>query len=341
MKPMAFAVVGLALWAAAGCRCDPAIPVLERELRLKEDEIYRLRAEVDELQECNEANSTRKESRSRRDEPESSPHDRTSPSAPASPAVELPQQPSRHVPDALKSPRGGVPSDIPEVPENLRGPSPKLPSKTSTDRGDPSGDGPSLDRKEDRVGGRPHRMTLAARDGSEPLMPGGDSRLVAAIALDRQLTGGVGDDDRQGDHGILVVVEPRDRAGRAVDAPADVSVAVLDPALPGEEARVARWDFTAAETAALFRRSGERCAIHLTMAWPGDPPKHDRLQLFVRYETADGRKLQADVPIEVALPGGRTARWSPGDRPDDRRLPPASRPEDAQSRRPVWSPERR
>ncbi|MCE5303557.1 MAG: hypothetical protein LLF97_10685 [Planctomycetaceae bacterium] len=338
MKPMALAVVGLALWAAAGCRCDPAIPVLERELRLKEDEIYRLRAEVEELQDCNEANSSRNESRSRREEPEP-PRDRTSPAAPASPAVELPQQPSHHVPDALKAPRGGVPADIPEVPEHLRGPSPKLPSKTSSDRGDPSADGPSLDRKEDRVGGRPPRMTLAARDGSEPLMPGGDSRRVASIALDRQMTGGVGDDDRQGDQGILVVVEPRDRNGRAIDAPADISVAVLDPAMPGEEARVARWDFTAAETAALFRQSGERCAVHLTMTWPGDPPKHGRLRLFVRYETADGRRLQTDMPIEVALPGGRTARWSPGDRPENRRLP--ANAEDAQSRRPVWSPDRR
>jgi len=49
---------------------------------------------------------------------------------------------------------------------------------------------------------------------------------------------------------LLVVVEPRDRTGRTVDAPANMSVVVIDPALEGNAARVARWDFTVAETAA-------------------------------------------------------------------------------------------
>ena len=52
MKSWHFAVVALALLATAGCRSDPAIAVLERELRLKEDEIYRLRAAVEDLQDC-------------------------------------------------------------------------------------------------------------------------------------------------------------------------------------------------------------------------------------------------------------------------------------------------
>ena len=123
----------------------------------------------------------------------------------------------------------------------------------------------------------------------------------------------------------------------------------------GEAARVARWDFTAAETAAMFRRTGAGAAIHLTTAWPGDPPAHRKLHLFVRYVTADGRKLQADAPIEVALRGDKTARWTPSDRPGE--PPAASDPEsptvrvpgptpytaarsEAKSRRPAWSPDR-
>ena len=45
MKPWQFAVVGLALLATTGCRSDPNIPVLERQLRLQEDEIYRLQGD--------------------------------------------------------------------------------------------------------------------------------------------------------------------------------------------------------------------------------------------------------------------------------------------------------
>ena len=72
-----------------------------------------------------------------------------------------------------------------------------------------------------------------------------------------------------------------------------------------------RWDFTAAETAALFRRTDSSRAVHLAMAWPADPPKHGKLHLFVRYVTADGRHLEADGPIEVALAGESQAGWKP------------------------------
>jgi hypothetical protein len=50
MKSWSFAVVGLACLIVAGCRADPNIALLERELRLQEDEIYRLRGAVADYQ---------------------------------------------------------------------------------------------------------------------------------------------------------------------------------------------------------------------------------------------------------------------------------------------------
>jgi len=311
MKSWPIAVTGLVLLAAAGCRMDPAIPILERELRLKEDEIYRLRACVEQMQDSCTYETIASSERPRSD----STSPRRSDSGASNgkpPAVELPSRPASEVPDALKHPAGGLPSDVPDVPEHLRGPAPK----SSADRG---AEGPSLDRA-----------------AGEPLMPSGDSRQVAAIVLNRALCGGINEGGQEGDQGLLVVVEPRDRSGRTLDAPANVSVVVLDPALPGEEARVARWDFSAAETAAMFRRTGADRAIHLTMAWPGDPPRHNNLRLFVRYETADGRKLQTDAPIEVALAGERSDRSAPQMATRDDQPGPQNAP-----KRPVWSPDRR
>ena len=189
---------------------------------------------------------------------------------------------------------------------------------------------------------------------------------MASIALDRTLTGGIGSGDNSGDRGLLVVVVPRDAAGRIVDAPAEMNVAVLDPALPGDAARVGRWNFTAAETASLFCRTASGPAIHLAMGWPDNPPKHNKLRVFVRYITSDGRRLEANQPIEIALPGERVARWTPAERsrsadsplerksasgswrPDEmpaKRPGPtpyiASRSAEPAPQRPVWSPERR
>ena len=183
--------------------------------------------------------------------------------------------------------------------------------------GGPSLDGPG--REEDRHPPRARHTAASAESAAlVPFDPSGDSRQVASITLDRRLTGGISAGDGEGDQGLLVVVEPRDAAGRPVDAPAEVSVVVYDPAVQEEDghaALVARWDFSAAETAALFRRAGPEQAIHLAGGWPAELPKHNQLHVFVRYVTADGRKLEADRPVEVALRGDRTARRNHAEAP--------------------------
>ena len=152
-----------------------------------------------------------------------------------------------------------------------------------------------------------------------------------------------------------------------------MNVTAFDRTLRGEAARVARWDFTPPETAGLFCRTVNGAAIHLAMGWPDRPPQHNKLQLFVRYVTADGRRLDASQAVEIALPGERTARWTPAEKPApverpiraeppierepaastwrpnetpiERRPEPApyvaSRTAEPGPERPVWSPERR
>ena len=173
-----------------------------------------------------------------------------------------------------------------------------------------------------------------------------DSSLVRQITFNQNLTGGYVTEDNPGEQGLLVVIEPRDGQGRLLAAPADVQVAVLDPKLPGQDARVARWNLTAAETAAQLR-GGADSGIHLTLPWRNNRPKHAKLHLFVRYLTGDGRKIEADQPIEVVLPSDRSAGWirspqgtSDWSAPDAPSAPAAERSSDDAAHRPTWSPER-
>ena len=347
MKPWLFAVVSLALLATTGCRSDPAVPILERELRRKEDEIYRLRATLDEYQDCGSCQAGAAGGpKPTPAEPNGASHGRAGAgngNGMAPPSIELPGQPSSGVPDALKNPTpgGSLPPGVPDVPESLRGPSKlPLPSAKPTSRVSPApldSDGPVLEKGPGGVSSRSGRINLASLSSGLPLTPAGDSRQVASITLNRTLTGSILGDDRSGDEGLLVVIEPRDSSGHTIDAPAEISVVVVDPALPEETCRVARWDFTAAETAAMFRRSGSSKAIHLMTAWPGDPPIHRKLRLFVRYVTADGRKLPAQQPLEVVMPGDQSSRDMTAGPPS----PGAKRGEASDSQRPVWSPDRR
>jgi hypothetical protein len=360
MKPWQFLVLGLALSVTAGCRTDPAIALLERDNYRKEQEIRRLKWRLEDLQDtvnsCPEGSASRDRTSEDREPRAGSRRNHHDSSSMRPPETER-GTPTNGVPDAIRNPGVTLPLDIPEVPEGIRGPTPN----------GSSDEGPMFEREAGRFSSSRAHASMAAGSGAIPFSPKGQSRHVASITLDRALTGGISSGDNSGDRGLLVVVVPRDAAGRIIDAPAEMNVAVLDPALPGEAARVARWNFTAAETASLFCRTSSGPAIHLAMGWPDNPPKHNKLHVYVRYITADGRQLEANQPIEIALPGDRVARWTPADPsrsadvPMEREPAPdswrhsetptartpgpeprmASRSADPAPDRPVWSPERR
>jgi hypothetical protein len=174
------------------------------------------------------------------------------------------------------------------------------------------------------------------------------SNQVTRITLDRLLPTVAG---QTSDDGLTVVVEPRDATGQLISATGDVSVVVLDASQPPDAARLARWDFPDDEAAARFQRTalGER--MRLDLAWPDAPPPESNLRVFVRFTTADGRKLIAEAPIELQVArgdrnhGARTASAeAPLDDASSSDDESASGDADASSRnarkRPRWTPYR-
>jgi hypothetical protein len=78
------------------------------------------------------------------------------------------------------------------------------------------------------------------------------------------------------------------------------------------------------------------------LPWKSGPPEHAKLKLFVRYATQDGRKLQVEKPVVVAIAHDPV----PQSREPSIPLPPVERgiiePEHTARgpQRPVWSPDR-
>ena len=364
MKSWRLALLGLVPLLIAGCRSDPAIALLERDNYRKDQEIRHLKWQIDDMQGgCYAGQGMIGEGarEEREPEPKSNRSRRSSNGDVAPPEIDL-GRPTNKVPDALK-PGGSLPSDIPPVPPEIQGPS----------GGSSRYEGPSFGGDPDQASLQLPRVTLASSQSAVPFRPKSDSRSVASIAIDPAVSGGIGSGDASGDRGLLGAVQPLDARGRLVDAPAEVHVTAFDQSQRGEAARIGRWDFSAAETASLFCRSANGAAIHLAMGWPEQTPKHKNLLVFVRYVTADGRKLEAKQSVEIALAGERTARWTPAEqpRPAERTVRPepplardppvsswrrdeppteerpesvpyiASRTRDTGPERPVWSPERR
>ena len=159
---------------------------------------------------------------------------------------------------------------------------------------------------------------------------------VTHLFLNPLLTGGADFDRQPGDEGLSIVLEPRNAADEYVPQAGAVSIVVLDPAKDGEAARIARWDFTLTATQQKLQTASATKGIHLEMPWPASPPSAGKLQLFVRYETADGRRLQTDREIFITPPGQVAQRWTP--RPADRPITAAAPPRPAPAPAPATAP---
>ncbi len=173
--------------------------------------------------------------------------------------------------------------------------------------------GPNLPGSQGSERGGSGRTSKIRPTGGFEFVAKADSKDVGQLVLNRMLTGGFSTEGRLGDSGVLAVLEPRDAKGRRLEAPGDVAVVLMDPSKTGREAKLARWDFPAAETAKLFRGNGIARGMYVECPWPDRPPDNNSLHLYVRYTTRDGRKLEADQSVEVALPGEKAARWTPAE----------------------------
>lgn len=131
-----------------------------------------------------------------------------------------------------------------------------------------------------------------------PLEPIRDWRVVSAT-LNPRATGGWEADGRFGHEGVRLVLELRNARRRVLPVPAAVSVAVLDPALPSSQQRLARWDLTPDQTAATFTLTAYGPGYLLELPWPRTPPKHSALELYVRVITPDGQELRIEQPLTI------------------------------------------
>jgi hypothetical protein len=275
-----------------GCRhADLNRELVERELRLQEDELYRLQDEVTSREKLLE--TTRRENATLKRELEQA---RAGAPLPRDTIPAMPPAPTDTAPERTPRPDSGVPTGpgvppVIEIPGGLNG----LPPAPAGDR--------SSWKSTRGVRRASFESPLETLSDSESGDSGGNDRdgSVAKIVLNRRLTGGYNADRLLGDEGVIVVIEPRDQRDRLVKRPGDVSVVIIDPALSGDAARIARWDFTADQIASFFAKTPRGEGIQLNLRWPASPPEHERLVVFVRYGTAEGNRYEASQSLLVDL----------------------------------------
>jgi len=282
------------LLCALGCKSGGNRELLERELRYQEDRIYQLESCLDDYRQQLEGMRNENEELRHRAEPA----DERPTSVPAEKKPLAPR--ARILPPAVERPN---PADL--VPPDV-----ELPS-SSTIKPAPTPAPPLTPPKiEPPTGG----ATLEPRIETQDELPlPDDANKVSRLSID-PLSGGYDADRQGGDEGVTVVVLPQDGQGATLHAASDISIVVMDPKLPGEEARVARWNFSAAEAAEHFRKAGG--GLRFDLRWPERLPQDENLKLFVRFTRPDGQRLDAEraVHIKLASRSAPTA-WTRPSRP--------------------------
>jgi hypothetical protein len=316
MNAWRWAVLGmLSLTSAVGCvgQQRSAQTALERENFQLEQMIYRLRDELDckqrELDACYRSPPSTANNAPQRQ--------------PVEPAPSKPSrsQPRLDIPEAPEEPQIDMgkrvsPEELPPLfnPRSSRAPAGK---SEKSEESEPSGSSQPLRFPSLTMEPAAPRAELAAqtsssgkkpavrRDPEQPGSPGklSDNTRVERIALNAELCAGYSADDRPGDDGIVLLLEPRDAQGKVVAAAAPVSVVVLDPdpALVGNQARVDRWDLTPRQVASTHGTSDAGEGFFLELPWHNGLPRHDHLAAFVRYTTDDGRQLETRTEIQIDL----------------------------------------
>jgi len=316
--------VAIAAMLVVGCKTDLNQQLLERELRMQEDQIYHLQ---DELQS--------KAARLERAVGENSSLKRQLGITDAGPATGRMGAPggaggrsSAAAPTFVPPPplpKGSAPTSAGAAPGGLRfGPGGAAPPALVP----PKLDGVPPALVPPKLDGVPPALIPPKLDGVPPLpSTGGLTPTVRRLSHEESL-GSEGrithlvinptrtecfdsDGDGRAD-GLAVVIEPRDADERLVNAAGDMVVFVNDPAVPqgagfapaiptdpGEGGCIARWDIPEAEATAHFRRTSRARGLHLLLRWPGPPPQSGTVNVHAVLTTFDGSVHHVDAPVPV------------------------------------------
>ena len=334
--PVAWVACGLVVLAAGGCRSHLNQQLLERELRLQEDQIYHLQDVLEEK--CARLEHAVRENSSLKRQLGISGGDAATPELGRRSRGAAGREPRAVAPPALVPPTidlsqpgpppgGSQPTPAPPVgvppPPTLEGVPPLPDEPMVPGAGQPRGGEPPPFKDESgpsfgpAAAAAPRRISdpTAQPIDPVPMVDGlaaatsirrlsyeesvsGESA-ITHVVLNREKTSAVDGDGDGVAEALTVVFEPRDRDGRLVDAAGDVSIAVVPASATGSPPPLAAWEIPAREAVGHFRRSSRARGLHFVLRWPGPPPRDTAATLHVRLTLFDGRVFTADAPLAI------------------------------------------
>ena len=281
----------------SGCKSDVHHQLLERELRLQEDQIYCLQ---DKLQtQCYELDTLEDENTSLRKQlgivdtsaPSMKKVSSPTPAQPllVPPQVDVPSLSGGNSSDSTGPIFGTNPQSTSDGKSNAN----SLPSPSS-EMTPPSLEGvPPLPQDSSKKGAsRPVRQLSFAESV-------GRQSDLTHLVINHEKTKCY---DANGDgtpEGVTLVIEPRDADERLVTTAGDIFIAAYEPTATAQQADLGRqfaaWTIPAAKAHQHFRRTSRARGLHFVLPWPTEAPVNTPIRVEVQLTQFDGTTVQTEA----------------------------------------------
>lgn len=137
-----------------------------------------------------------------------------------------------------------------------------------------------------------------------------DQRVVE-LAFHPSLTRAINMDDRPDDDGLYLVLQPKNERGQMVASVADLTIIAIDPARDGDQSKIGRWEYSAADIQDKLQPIGSEQGIHLRLPWNGPDPSADRVIVFALFKFDNGRQVMGEKEIFLSSDGSHKTVWGP------------------------------
>jgi hypothetical protein len=129
---------------------------------------------------------------------------------------------------------------------------------------------------------------------------GAVSPTIREIVIGRQ-SGGVDDDPTAGDEALQVVVEPRDRTGRAVKIPGSLELSALEVGAKGARTPLSTWEIPPAELRLTWKSGLLSTGYFVIVPWKTWPAT-SKLHVVARLHLPEGGVFEASRDVAIRLP---------------------------------------
>ncbi len=138
---------------------------------------------------------------------------------------------------------------------------------------------------------------------------------IVEIGFHPTLCRGLDADEQPGDEGVYLVLQTKNSDGEFVQGKGKLTVVVVDPqrmqqSSTPDQARIARWEWTSEQIRELTEPIGVSQGIHLSLSLASNKPISDTVQVHVRYEQEDGRKLINQKEVRLHNPQIAAGTWT-------------------------------